>query len=208
MRRSSAKKNCHAFVAKLVAIIKKGGKVLVAVFSTAPDRAMAASSFAASFCNLAPSASSSAHNASAPVSGPSSAQEAATNVSMSPVYHASSIGKRHNVGKGGFRGKGGKFNRPGSGKISTFSIESFRRTARRAGCKRIAKTFLLECDAYATHIVNLAMSSATLYTEHRRCKTVVASDMFHALKRHGVLMYGGEEKNTQCPQNLMPKKKK
>lgn len=122
------------------------------------------------------------------------------------VFRPSSMGKRHYQGKAVYQSKGSK-SRNWKPPITAFSKESYKRSAKRAGCARIAKGFVEDMDTFADHIVDVLMSTAINYTEYRTAKTLLATDLFHALKRHGIIMYGGEEKNTRCIKSLMPKKK-
>ena len=107
---------------------------------------------------------------------------------------------RHPHPVSGINGKGGKggkaYARKSRGKVRKSDIQRVatkpanRRLAQRAGCKRLSATCHAEGKQILNAFVTNLLRDAIKYTEHGRRKTVVASDIVHALNRQGLKLYG------------------
>ena len=97
------------------------------------------------------------------------------------------------------RGKGGKGLGKGGAKrhrkvlrdnIQGITKPAIRRLARRGGVKRINGIMYEETRGVLKVFMEGVIDDAVKYTEHARRKTVTATDVVHALKRHGFTLYG------------------
>jgi len=67
---------------------------------------------------------------------------------------------------------------------------AIRRLARRGGVKRISGLIYEETRGVLKTFLQNVIKDAVVYVEHRRCKTVLATDVLLALKRQGRTLYG------------------
>lgn len=66
----------------------------------------------------------------------------------------------------------------------------WRRLARRAGCKRIARNTYSCLEKSMDKYLEQILMDSLRYTQHARRKTVTTDDVLHALKRNNNPMYG------------------
>ena len=74
--------------------------------------------------------------------------------------------------------------------IQGITKPAIRRLARRGGVKRINGIMYEETRGVLKVFLENVTRYAVAYTEHARRKTVTATDVVHALKRHGFTLYG------------------
>ena len=74
--------------------------------------------------------------------------------------------------------------------IQGITKPAIRRLARRGGVKRINGIMYEETRGVLQVFLENVTRDAVAYTEHARRKTVTATDVVHALKRHGFTLYG------------------
>ena len=74
--------------------------------------------------------------------------------------------------------------------IEGITKPAIRRLARRGGVKRINGIMYEETRGVLKVFLENVTRDAVAYTEHARRKTVTATDVVHALKRHGFTLYG------------------
>ena len=74
--------------------------------------------------------------------------------------------------------------------IQGITKPAIRRLARRGGVKRISGLIYVETRDVLKIFMEGVIGDAVKYTEHARRKTVTATDVVHALKRHGFTLYG------------------
>ena len=74
--------------------------------------------------------------------------------------------------------------------IQGITKQAIRRLARRGGVKRISGLIYVETRDVLKIFMEGVIGDAVKYTEHARRKTVTATDVVHALKRHGFTLYG------------------
>ena len=74
--------------------------------------------------------------------------------------------------------------------IEGITKPAIRRLARRGGVKRINGIIYEETRGVLKVFMEGVIDDAVKYTEHARRKTVTATDVVHALKRHGFTLYG------------------
>ena len=74
--------------------------------------------------------------------------------------------------------------------IEGITKPAIRRLARRGGVKRINGIMYEETRGVLKVFMEGVIDDAVKYTEHARRKTVTATDVVHALKRHGFTLYG------------------
>ena len=91
------------------------------------------------------------------------------------------------MGKGGAKRFGRKVLRDN---IQGITKPAIRRLARRGGVKRINGIMYEETRGVLKVFLENVTRDAVAYTEHARRKTVTATDVVHALKRHGLTLYG------------------
>ena len=74
--------------------------------------------------------------------------------------------------------------------IEGITKPAIRRLARRGGVKRINGIMYEKTRSVLKVFMEGVIDDAVKYTEHARRKTVTATDVVHALKRHGFTLYG------------------
>ena len=74
--------------------------------------------------------------------------------------------------------------------IQGITKPAIRRLARRGGVKRIAGLIYEETRGVLKIFMKDVIRDAVTYTDHARRKTVTATDVVYALKRHGHTLYG------------------
>ena len=74
--------------------------------------------------------------------------------------------------------------------IQGITKPAIRRLARRGGVKRISGIMYEQTRGVLKVFLEDVARDAVAYTEHARRKTVTATDVVHALKRHGFTLYG------------------
>ena len=74
--------------------------------------------------------------------------------------------------------------------IQGITKPAIRRLARRGGVKRINGIMYEETRGVLKVFMEGVIDDAVKYTEHARRKTVTATDVVHAPKRHGFTLYG------------------
>ena len=96
-------------------------------------------------------------------------------------------------------GKGGKQLGLGGGKrrkvIKSSSIQGItkaeiRRLARRGGVKRMSGLLYDETRVVLKEFLEGVIRDSVVYAEYAKRKTIVAMDIVHSLKRHGITFYG------------------
>ena len=90
------------------------------------------------------------------------------------------------MGKGGAK----RHRRVVCDNIQGITKQAIRRLARRGGVKRISGLIYVETRDVLKIFMEGVIGDAVKYTEHARRKTVTATDVVHALKRHGFTLYG------------------
>lgn len=96
-------------------------------------------------------------------------------------------------GKGGKGlGKGGavRHRRVLRDEIQNVSKGSIRRLARRGGVRRISGLVYGETRVVLHKFLSQVVSTAIIYTSHRKAKTVSANDVVYSLKHHKRTIYG------------------
>ena len=96
------------------------------------------------------------------------------------------------TGKGGKKGKGGAKREKLYKQKETVHITdpSFKRLARRAGCKRISKKCYPEMRSLTKSYLRRVLDQCVIYAEHKKRKTDVLNDVLFALKRCGSKLMG------------------
>ena len=102
-------------------------------------------------------------------------------------------------GKFGYgKGKGGILKRRRNSLVDVYEgirKPAIQRLARRGGVKRIGGNTYDETRAYMKKLVEKIVQDAVIYCEHARRKTMYASDIIYAMKRHGIHLYHTDMKN-------------
>ena len=90
------------------------------------------------------------------------------------------------IGKGGAK----RHNKVLIENIQGITKPAIRRLARRGGVKRISGLIYEETRGVLKVLLENIIRESVTYTEHARCKTVMAMDVVYSLKRQGKTLYG------------------